>query len=118
MSDVEFKYAYNYVFNEISDGTYEVDKILSKYDPDGELTLEELYETLSDEDKERVENILSPYVTDATTEPASDRDSAYDIFYNAWIQDNPDRYAQGILDFYEALKAEGFIDPSDFDDEE
>jgi len=114
MTDLEFKYAYNYAFDNTSDGTYEVDKILSKYDPDGQLTLEEVYRELSSNDKEKVESILSPYVTDATTEPASDRKSAYDIFYAAWLQDNPDRYAQGVLDFYEALRLEGYVD---FDEE-
>ena len=116
MTDLEFEYAYNYAFNEISDGTYEVDKILSKYDPDGQLSLDELYETLSDEDKEKVEFLLSPYVAVATTSPA--KICAYDLYYLASIQDNPDRYAQGVLDFYEALKSEGLINLSYFHDEE
>lgn len=116
MTPNEFINAYNYIFENSYTGTYEIDKILNKYDPDGNLDLDVIFSELSDEDKENVESILSPYVTVATTEPVKRK--AYDIYFDAWIQDNPDRYAQGVLDFYEALKSEGLIDLNYFDDEE
>lgn len=115
MSAEEFVNAYNHLFDETQDGTYEIDKILSKYDSDGNLDLYQIYDELSDEDKGAIESILSLH-SDAPYERPTK--SAFDIYYDAWLQDDPDSYAQGVLDFYEALKAEGLIDPSNFDDEE
>lgn len=114
MTAKEFVDGYNYLFDEVVDGTYEIDKILSKYDSDGNLDLYEIYEELSAEDKDKIADLLS------IPDESSTQYNAYELYFNAWMQmrNNPDQYSQGIIDFYEALKAEGLIDLSYFDDEE
>lgn len=114
MTAKQFVDTYNYLFNETQDGTYKIDMILNKYDPDGNLDLYDVYDELSAEDMGKIADLLGI----PEPEDASDRKSAYDIYFQAWLQDNPDKYAQGVLDFYEALRSEGLIDLSYFDDEE
>lgn len=116
MTAKQFVDAYNYLFKETQDGTYKIDIILNKYDPDGNLDLYEVYDELSAEDEEKIAELLSISEPEEATEPVER--TAYDIYFQAWLQDNPDRYAQGVLDFYEALKSEGLINLNYFDDEE
>ena len=114
MTAKEFVDAYNYLSDEVIGGTYEIDKLLDKYDSDGNLDLYEIFDELSEEDKETLADMLNiedktPYVPDA-----------YALVFDAWGKqrhDNLDQYSEGVLDLYEALKAEGLIDLSYFDDE-
>ena len=88
--------------------TYEIDKILNKYDPDGNLDLDVIFSELSDEDKEAViELVQSNYNTSERVLDSAEQ--LYTDAINHNLDASPD-YIRGIIDFYEALVDEGYID--------
>lgn len=106
MTAEEFANAYDYVFNNTSSGTYAIDKIFSKYDPDGNLTIQEVFNELSEYDRQKVIEFVQANMPKKEFSDVGYAEEMYKKALNYELAENA-AYCNGIVDFYEALKAEG-----------
>ena len=109
----EFVEAYDYLSEHASD-TWEIDKIFSRYDPDGNLNIYQLFDEMSEEDKYSVFEYIQDKMNELQNSMMHEGDVGYaEKLYNSAISHDIDAssdYCQGIIDFYEALVDEGYIE--------
>lgn len=108
----EFVDAYDYLAQRGIE-TWEIDKIFSRYDPDGNLDIYQLFEEMSEEDKYSVLEYMQDKMDEINSELHEGQPGYSKQFYRDAINRDLGAsrdYYQGILDFYEALSAEGLID--------
>lgn len=110
MSTDEFIQIYDILYE--NNETYVIDKIFSRYDPDGELTIPEILDMMTDDAKESLFGFAQDKYDKIQGTLNVGQEGYAQQLYNDAVNGNLDAskdFALGVIEMYEALKAEGLI---------
>lgn len=110
MSTDEFIQIYDILYE--NDETYDIDKILSRYDSEGELTIPEILDMMTDDAKESLFGSAQAKYDKIQGTLNVGQEGYAEQLYNDAVNGNLDAskdFALGVIEMYEALKAEGLI---------
>lgn len=98
---------YNYMHNR--DLRWKMDEILEEYDEDAQMTVAQIFNIMSPEDQQTIIDLASQVAIPVGFGEPGYAKQLYNECINRTDDDDAD-YDAGIIDFYNALKAEGYID--------
>lgn len=110
MSTDEFIQIYNTLYD--NNDTYAIDRILSKFDSEGDLTIPEILDMMTDDAREALFDLAQSKYNKLQGILSVGQEGYAAQLYNDAVNRNLDAsedFALGIIEMYEALQAEGLI---------